>query len=517
MIPLTLKDRKLLEEKGISPDFFYQQLQTFRKGISHTILDRPCKIDDGIKQFSHTDLEHYAYLFKQAMASGRITKFVPAAGAASRMFKTLLTTFEQNHLEQGAQILSNNLSSRSKDIEGMELFFHKLESFAFFADLKAKLADQGIQNPEKTYPKNWRAILKTLLFPSGLNYANLPKGILPFHQYADHIRTPIEEHIREGCAYTIDSSETVRIHFAISQEHEQLIQEHITQVLKRIQSSNINFDITLSYQPSYTDTIAVDLDNHPIRNSSGELIFRPGGHGALLENLCNLQGDIVFIKNIDNVVPECLADQHNFHKTALAGYLVTIQQQLFTYLEKLSLKYLQENQLSEIFEFAQRILGISTPSNTKAQSPELQQQFLFKRLNRPLRVCGLVPNISQPGGGPFWVRQSDGSKALQIVEPTQFDNDSNEQQMIWRSGTHFNPVDIVCGVRNFRNKPFKLHDFANLKGGLISMKFHEGQNIRALELPGLWNEAMAYWNTVFIEVPPSTFNPVKTVFDLLHK
>ena len=515
MLTLTEEDLQFIKEKGISLEIIEQQLETFRQGIPYIKLNRPCTIGDGLTQFSSTDLEHYAHIFQESIASSRVTKFVPASGAATRMFKPLLNFLEQAS-KQTSDATVTDLIAQSQDSKALEQFFQQLNSFAFYSDLEAELPKQGTQHLDGVHIKNARALLETLLFSPGLNYALLPKGLLKFHRYPDHSRTPLEEQIMEGIAYARDFSETVRIHFTVSPEHEHRIQQHLEPIRNRIESQEIQLAITFSCQQSSTDTIAVDLDNYPFRDTDGKLVFRPGGHGALLKNLHDLKGDIVFIKNIDNVVPERLAEQPNLFKKALGGYLVTVQDQLFTYLHQLSQERFQSDQFQQIFDFAKKTLGITIPSDIHNQSLDTQQQFLINRLNRPLRVCGMVLNAGEPGGGPFWVTHHDGTHSLQIVESSQVDPESQAQQAILRTSTHFNPVDLVCGVKDFQGNFFDLPRFSDPDTSFISLKSYQGRDLQALELPGLWNGAMAFWNTIFVEVSPLTFNPVKTVFDLLR-
>ncbi|MGB0910389.1 MAG: DUF4301 family protein [Nitrospirales bacterium] len=511
MSTLTDNDQQHIQSQGISLQEIEQQLTTFRQGIPFTRLDRPCTIGDGITKFSATELEHYAHTFHEAMASGRVTKFVPASGAASRMFKILLTALEQTSTSR-AQSSYEDLLSHGNNSTALRQFFQQLESFAFYTDLQTQLSLKGVT----TQTQHWREILETLLHTPGLGYAHLPKGLLQFHQYSDHPRTPIEEHMHEGRAYAQDASGVVRMHFTVSPEHEEQIREHLTHIFSRNGNTDPQINITFSHQQSSTDTIAADLENQPFRDSNGKLVFRPGGHGALLKNLYDYQGDIVFIKNIDNVVPERLTDQPNLYKKALGGYLVTIQQQLFSYLNKLSHSHIESDLLNEIVLFAQDVVGITISKELKTRSVKTQQQFLFTQLNRPLRVCGMVPNSGEPGGGPFWVAHQDGTCTRQIVESSQVDSDSKEQQAILQTSTHFNPVDLVCAVKDFQGKTFDLPRFSDPNTGFISMKSYQGRDLQALELPGLWNGAMAFWNTIFIEVPALTFNPVKTVLDLLR-
>ncbi|GJL55243.1 MAG: hypothetical protein NPIRA02_23750 [Nitrospirales bacterium] len=511
MPTLTEADQQDLNNKGLMLEHVEAQLETFRKGIPYTVLNRPCTVNNGITRLSAQERDAYAQHFEDVALSGRVTKFVPASGAASRMFKTLLTTLEEYQNEVSPTSL-RDLLSQTKNAKALGEFFQQLDAFAFHDDLQAQLASQGITATDQ----QWKAVLRTLLFTPGLNYANLPKGLLKFHRYSDHVRTPIEEHIVEGCAYAKDASGTVRIHFTISPDHEQLIFEHVADIRRRVENQNVKFDITCSQQLASTDTIAVDLENRPFRDSTGALVFRPGGHGALIHNLHNLQGDIVFIKNIDNVVPQRLIDQPNLYKKALGGYLVTIQRQLFHYVQALSKDAIEEQYFHEIAAFAEHTFGMTMSEKVKSQSVRYQQNVLFKQLNRPIRVCGMVPNTGEPGGGPFWVTHQDGSHSMQIVESSQVDPQVDSQQAILHTSTHFNPVDLVCGVRDYQGQPFDLPTFSNPEAGFIARKSYQGRDLKALELPGLWNGAMAKWNTLFVEVPISTFNPVKTVLDLLR-
>ncbi|GJL66893.1 MAG: hypothetical protein NPIRA05_18640 [Nitrospirales bacterium] len=511
MQTITKADQQDLKTKGLTLEDIQQQLKIFRQGIPYVTLDRPCTIGDGIQRFNSDELAAYANMFEDVLSAGRVTKFVPASGAASRMFKTLLAVIEEDQ-EESATKSWQELLSRNAEAKALGQFFQELKAFPFYDDLQTHIVSNGFDANEQ----HWHAVLQTLLRSPGLNYASLPKGLLKFHRYPDHARTPIEEHIAEGCAYAQDASGTVRIHFTISPDHEELIHDHLSQIRHRIESPNVKLDVTLSLQSSATDTIAVDLENHPFRDSTGTLVFRPGGHGALLHNLHQLQGDIVFIKNIDNVLPQRLADHPNRYKKALGGYLLSIQQQLFHYLNILAQDVINETQLYDISTFAEHTFGMTRSDSVKRQSVKAQQQRLFEQLNRPIRVCGMVPNTGEPGGGPFWVRHTDGSHSLQIVESSQVDPHSEAQQAILKSSTHFNPVDVVCGVRNFQGQPFDLPRFTNPETGFISMKSYQGRDLKALELPGLWNGAMAWWHTLFVEVPASTFNPVKTVLDLLR-
>jgi hypothetical protein len=320
----------------------------------------------------------------------------------------------------------------------------------------------------------------------------------------------------EGLEYAKDSTNTVRLHFTVSPEHQEFLKQYLASIRPHFDQKTVFLEITFSQQKPSTETLAVDLQNQPFRGADGRLVFRPGGHGALLENLNNLQGDIVFIKNIDNVVHDRLKDTTTRYKKALGGYLISIQEQLFTHVTNLMREDLSDENCRLMMTFTQEVLGLSLPDEFSTWLRPQQKAFLIQQFNRPLRVCGMVPNTGEPGGGPFWVRHSNGSVSLQIVESSQVDPLVSEQQAIWKASTHFNPVDLVCGLKDFECKPFNLSEFSDPDTGSISRKSHEGRDLKALELPGLWNGAMANWNTLFVEVPHITFNPVKTIFDLLR-
>jgi hypothetical protein len=351
-----------------------------------------------------------------------------------------------------------------------------------------------------------------------LDYASLPKALLKFHSYAGHNRMAMEEHLVEAAYYVRDSKNICRIHFTVSEEHESLFLERLSPVKNRYERLlGVGYDIEVTIQHPFTDTIAVDTENRPFRNRSGKIVFRPGGHGALLQNLNAIDGDIIFLKNIDNIVPDRLKDITVLHKKVLGGYLVRLQNEIFESVNLLSRKKMDKGQVSNIIRFCQERLFMTFPDEFRNYSASAKRESLINKLNRPLRVCGMVKNEGEPGGGPFWVEEKDGTGSLQIVEQNQVDPHSEDQKNIWRSSTHFNPVDLVCGVRNHRGDKFDLNLYADRKTGSISQKRHEEGELKALELPGLWNGSMAFWNTVFVEVPIETFNPVKTIDDLLRK
>jgi hypothetical protein len=350
-----------------------------------------------------------------------------------------------------------------------------------------------------------------------LNYGNLPKALLKFHAYSDGSRSAVEEHLVEAALYTKDAGGMCRLHFTLSGEHHDEVADYLSVIKRHYEKYyDVTFDIVLSTQQSSTNTIAVDLDNRPFRDQKGELVFRPGGHGALLDNLNGTGGDIIYLKNIDNIVPDRLKPVTIFYKKVLGGYLIYLQNEIFRCLRYLEKAELDEKTLQELKLFCEKRLNLVIPQWFEYLPLAEKCSLVFKILNRPIRVCGMVRNQGEPGGGPFWVNEKDGTQSLQIIEESQIDSESAEQRAIWSRGTHFNPVDLVCGVCNYRSYKFDLHDFVNRDAYFISQKSEKGRDLKALELPGLWNGSMAFWITIFVEVPIETFNPVKTIHDLIR-
>ncbi len=507
------RDQHQITALGTTEKAILDQLETFRHGFPFARLDRPCTPQDGIAVLARQDAKRLEPYYAEAAAAGRIQKFVPASGAASRMFKMLLTMHER---VDRIDVLQLKTAPRNQDEHDFLQFAESLEHFAFYETLGEQFRRQHVHIDTPHSQGQYKAILDALLTPEGLNYASLPKALLQFHRYTDHCRTPLEEHLVEASTLVQDHNHVARLHFTVSPDHIDLMMAHLDHARQRHEKSGARFDVSWSTQKPATDTIAVDLDNQPFRDREGRLLFRPAGHGALLENLNDLQGDIFLIKNIDNIVPDHLKADTYTYTHMLGGYLIDLQQQSFSYLEQLASNGLAPSALNTIREFAQEKLSLSVPATFEQRSAQMQAEFLFKALHRPLRVCGVVPNTGEPGGGPFWVSHADGTTSLQIVETSQVDSTDETQRAILQDSTHFNPVNLVCGVRDFRGQPFDLRRFTDPETGFISQKSHEGKPLKALELPGLWNGAMAKWNTVFVEVPITTFNPVKTVLDLLR-
>jgi hypothetical protein len=508
-------DREQLHARGITEETVLRQIALFQHGIPYTILHRPCTVGDGITVLQPHALEHLAAVQAAAALAGRTMKFVPASGAASRMFKLLLSCLHQSQSMAPPEIRAK---AAQGDPECRELlrWIDGLQQCAFYDDLKTVMAQHGLDLDTLSTQGPLQDILEYLLTAKGLDYANRPKGLLQFHRYPDYCRTPLEEHLVEAAAYSQDQQGLARLHFTVTPEHQSAFCAHLAAVRPRYETPGGRFEVTFSTQHPSTDTIAVDLHNQPFRDSQGQLLFRPAGHGALLENLHALQGDIVYITNIDNVVPDRLKAETYLYKKALGGYLVEVQNQVFTFLRQLSTQKVSDRLVAQIFAFVRDTLSIVPPPALEEQTRGRKITYLKTILHRPIRVCGMVQNAGEPGGGPFWVQHADGSQSLQIVETSQVDMHDAQQKDLVARATHFNPVDLVCGVRDYAGKPFNLLAFTDPNTGFISMKSYEGRELKALELPGLWNGAMAHWNTLFVEVPLSTFNPVKTVLDLLR-
>ena len=499
---LSPSDIEYIRSRGTTEEKIARQIERFRRGATAVTLDRPATVGDGIVRVAEDEKPRLAALHDEAARAGRCLKFVPASGAATRMFK-----------DWHAVLNRGGFGSRAE----FDAFAESLPRYAFYGDLREVLSRAGRVEAKPGAVGAEREILDFILNDRGLNYACKPKALLKFHRYADAARTALEEHLVEAALYVKDAQGLCRVHVTVSAEHLEPVREWIRQVRgDHERRLGVRYDIGLSVQSESTDTIAVDLDNRPFRARDGRLLFRPGGHGALLYNLHAIQGDIVFVKNIDNVVPDRLKDTTVLYKKILGGCLVALQRELFGRLRALSDPSAGEAPVNEAARFAAERLTCLLPPGFEGRPLEERREILMNALDRPLRVCGMVKNEGEPGGGPFWVRDPDGGCSLQIVEEVQVDRKKTGQADLWASSTHFNPVDLVCGVRDFRGRPFDLERFVAADQVFISVKSHEGRDIKALELPGLWNGSMARWHTVFVEVPVETFNPVKTIDDLLR-
>jgi len=507
---LSSYDFVQIYEHKISPDVIKKHLAIFKSGTTKAILERAARKEDGILKLTPEDFITNAKYFDDHKDKLKLKKFVPASGAASRMFK-FLNEFVNEFDPENESI---NAYVNKKNAVQLSIFLAGLEKFPFFEDVEnqliAKYPDfESWESDAKNY-----AFIKFMLSPDYFDFCNKAKGMLPFHKYSTHIATPIEEHLNESAFYS-SSNCSSNLHFTISETHQQEFEDIIQKVKSKVEKkSKSAININFTYQNRATDTIAVDSNNNPFRNENGSLVFRPAGHGALIENLNNLDADIVFIKNIDNVIQNHI-ESISLYKKALAGVLIDLQKQVFGYLKRVRNNQVADADISEIIDFAQKKLNISVIEDFEKYTLENKINYIQQILNRPMRVCGMVKNEGEPGGGPFWVRDVKGNVSLQIVETSQIDLQNALQAEILASSTHFNPVDLICAIRDFEGNKFELHQFIDHSSGFIVSKNKNGAALKAYELPGLWNGAMAKWITVFVEVPLITFNPVKTVNDLL--
>lgn len=500
MNTLSNKDKAQLLAKGISEEQIEEQLESLRTGFPFLKLKNAATIGDGILRLETSEAEVYTKAWEAYKAEGhRITKFVPASGAASRMFKNLF------------EFLNATYSVPSTSFE--QTFFDCIGDFAFFPALdEACRKNNGRGVMELVAEGEYKAVVSNLLLPQGLNYGNLPKGLLDFHSYTDGVRTPVEEHLTEAALYASSGGEA-DVHFTVSAEHRTLFQDLVKRVLPKYSTGHdVRYQVSFSEQKPSTDTVASNPDGTPFRTDEGELLFRPGGHGALLANLNDLPSDIVFIKNIDNVVPDSFKADTIQWKQVLAGVLVKVQQQAFDFLRLLDSGEYTQNDLSRMLDFVRHTLCCDKPD----LRPEETLSFIRTKLNRPMRVCGVVENVGEPGGGPFLAFNPDGSVSPQILESSQIDSQDASALRMFENGTHFNPVDLVCAIKNYQGQKFDLLAYTDPATAFISHKSKSGRELLALELPGLWNGAMSDWSTIMVEVPLSTFNPVKTVNDLLR-
>lgn len=491
---LTQEDKDFLAKKGISEEKLNAQLDCFKTGFPWLKLAGAASADNGITIPADTEKKEYLAAWDEYLnGSGKVLKFVPASGAASRMFKNL---FEFLDNEEKTDFINKFESNLSK--------------FAFIDDLKEAIAKAGGD-------ESLKVAIAALLGDEGLSYGKLPKGLLKFHKYEDGARTPVEEHLVEGALYAGGKNGDVNVHFTVSPEHRPLFEALVEKVTPKYEEKfGVKYAIGFSEQKSSTDTVAANPDNTPFRGKDGKILFRPGGHGALIENLNELDADIIFIKNIDNVVPDRLKPETVEYKKLIAGVLVSKQKKAFEYLELLESGKYTHAELEEIIHFLHSDLSCRNPELKDLEDAELAI-YLKNKLNRPMRVCGMVKNVGEPGGGPFMAYNQDGTISLQILESSQIDTNNEEYMQMFQNGTHFNPVDLVCAVKDYKGNKFDLTKYVDPLTGFISSKSKDGKELKALELPGLWNGAMSDWNTIFVEVSLGTFNPVKTVNDLLRE
>ena len=469
------EDLQQIEQHGLTQAQVEQQIENFRKGFPYLKIVRAAAAGDGVLVMSDEQIAQAEARYNDAAANIKVVKFVPASGAATRMFKELFEYVNDD-----------------KRTPGIDKLLDNIEKFAFWPELSKYIM------PDSPDEEIVESIVKT-----GLCYGSKPKGLVTFHSYPEGSRKAVEEHLVEGALYA-RSGDEVYIHFTVSSEHMGGFWDVLGATQPYYEERfGVKYNVSFSVQKPSTDTIAVNPDNTPFRTDDGKLLFRPAGHGALIENLNDIDADIIFVKNIDNVTTDERRGDTVKYKKALAGLLLELQEQAFEYLKVLEVGGAD---LEPIAKFVEEKLCVKLPE-------DYNTELLKAVLNRPIRVCGVVRNQGEPGGGPFWVDGGDGTESLQIAESSQI---APEDMHLMKSATHFNPVDLVCGVKDSRGGKFDLTQYTDPSTGFISSKSSGGRDLRAQELPGLWNGAMAKWNTVLVEVPITTFSPVKVVQDLLR-
>lgn len=501
----TTEDLALLEARGISAEEATRQVHAMRTGFPYLQILASASLERGIVRIDASEQAGYMQAWTDYLSSpsASVCKMVPASGAASRMFKSLFSYIDADEVEPSGSV---------------KRFFDEIQSFAFYD----RLGEICLRNNWKSTAKlitqgEYKEVLRNLLQERGLNYGALPKGLIPFHSYSKGSCTAAEEHLVEGALYAREQMGQVRIHFTVSPEHLTAFRNLIDERREYFEDKyGVYYDVTYSEQQASTDTLALSPSTGlPFRTDTGGLVFRPGGHGSLINNLGDLEADVIFIKNIDNVVPDHLKGATVMYKKLLAGVLINLRKRIYTYVEQLEGGRLSRTALDEIAHFVTDTLCIDIPEATKHDDEGLQR-WLLAKLDRPCRVCGMVRNQGEPGGGPFLIREADGSTSLQILESVQIDMNDPVQRAYFEAGGYFNPVDLVCSIRDHKGQKYDLHKYVNPQTAFLSHKSLEGRELIALERPGLWNGAMHHWNTIFVEVPIETFNPVKEVNDLLR-
>lgn len=509
------QDRLQIRCHGLNEKEVMAQLQTFSCPPPPIELIRACTVGDGIRRLNPSEAREMAKIQIREAGKGRCMKFVPASGSSSRMFSGLIALRKEG-ISSLEELQRRAQRGEPNSLQVLE-FLNGLKRFPFYEQLAACAAQAGGDLEALLRQGRIGELLEALLDPCGLGYEDLPKALVAFHKYGQEVRTPLEEHLLEASGYAADARGCCKVHFTVSPAHLERFERTLEHLKTKYQEKlGVTFQLQVSIQDPSTDTLAVDMKNRPFRDDRGRLLLRPGGHGALLKNLQETQGDIVFIKNIDNVPHGRFMEETVFWKRVLGGYLIKLQEEIHNIIALLEHPNPEEHSIRRAMELAQAELYLPVPPRKELGSKMEASSRLRGWLDRPLRVCAMVENRGEPGGGPFWVRTPAGSSELQIVESVEVDLSKDNQRAIWLSSTHFNPVDMVCGLRNPRGKPYELSLFADGSRVLITRKSSGGKELKALEHPGLWNGGMARWNTLLLELPLSTFQPVKTVNDLLR-
>lgn len=518
-------DLASFEEKEISVDFIKKQLSILQKGVSVIDIQRIATLDDGISVLEEKEEESYVSLWNSFLEKGKqVVHFIPASGTASRLFRSLYNFWDADYSEPQTNCEKN--------------FFKHLSSFAFYGELNLICVEKEKKDIQDLIEeKQYKLILEYMLTDKGANYSSLPNALFKFHtdkskKFAairkylpkklaryynsfENTRTPIQENLVESAMVSGLKKGAVNVHFTVNQEHKEIIEDYIREFKEPIEKKlGVDFEVILSNQKTSTDTVMLTENNELYRDENGKVVFRTAGHGALIDNLNGIQADIVFIKNIDNVVPDAMKKMTSHYKKMLGGILIDTQKKITKYIKLIDKGDLASDKLIEIVNFVENDLNVKHPNILKLEREE-QLVYLKQKLNRPLRVCGMVKKEEEHGGEPFWVKNEDGTVSLQIVEFYQVNN-SSENLALFDKATHFNPVDIVCSLVDYKGKKFDLTKYVDKKACMLSKKIMNGVEVRRLDFPGLWNGGMANWNTIFIEVPVKTFNPVKTINDLLR-
>jgi len=502
--PFDDADLEQLVSVGIEEGEALRQLAQLRDPPAATRVDRPCAPADGIFRLEDSERDSLLQSWRELVQSKRVVKFVPASGAASRMFKSL-------------KAFLSDQDDETESAEAVRRLTQNLDRFAFYPELQRILAIDAESRADAMAPTDLRTIVEALLSRKGLDLGARPKGLIPFHRYGTVSRTAVAEHLFEGHDYVSDIDGVARFHFTVAKGTQNAFRAEVEKVAETLlQELGRSVEVEYSIQSPSTDTLSIDPDNMPFRLANGRLLLRPSGHGALIDNLSRLDADVVYVKNIDNIAPEWFHSTTVEWKRMLGGLFAKLQRRVFELTESLESDPTDASRVEAARAFLEERFTLKLPARLASEDIESQSRYVLDRLRRPLRVAGMVRNEREPGGGPFWVRSRDGTNCGQIVESSQLDHGQEEQQKAWRSATHLNPVDLVCGLSDRLGRPYPLDDYVDSEMAFVTQKSHAGRPLTALERPGLWNGSMAGWNTVFVEVPLSTFTPVKTVFDLLR-
>lgn len=509
---LSERDLQQLHRLGITPAEIERQLRLFREPPPPLSLRRPCRLGDGILRIDRQRQMRLLERWRDLTRGRTLVKFVPASGAATRMFGDLSRS---SSAETRSQPDRGEAATTREAVT--DRFLDALDGFAFRDSLARTLADAGLELEHLVRRRQPQPILRHLLNREGLGYRHLAKALVHFHRYDSGARTALEEQLREGVGYATTADGVCRIHLTAPPQQLPAFEGLLRGVRRDIErDSGIRLQVDFSTQSPSTDTIAVSPDNRLFRRRDGSLLLRPAGHGALIDNLQSLQADVVFIKNIDNVAHVHLQEIGIHWKRVLGGLLLELHEGIAGVMARLEAEPRSREPVDLALDVLTRRLAHEPPPALAAADPEARRDYVVQRLQRPLRVCGMVENLGEPGGGPFWVADRDGGLSGQIVERAQIDLESENQEAAWAASTHFNPVDLVCFLRDHLGRPFDLSRFVDPTTAFVTRKTHAGRPLKALERPGLWNGAMAGWNTIFVEVPRETFCPAKTVFDLLR-